>query len=311
MGKIWLGIAFLVIAGCGKGASKHSSNSDDGTNSCNPEFESSFFNCNSLVSIDSLDDPNDDYIYRDSYSDPSFPSHRNADQYRTPVRFLDLFEIAPNTRVAPNFVLSEFISLRKGRYGIISPVLIDKLQAIRDQIQAPIKVNSGYRSPGYNARTPGSAKWSRHMYGDAVDMWSPAISLGEMQEQCLDQESSFTLLYETHIHCDWRNDFLSFLFFDNPPNGPSWDLSSELPLAYLKTTSSEVQINETVQLVGQIEPALEEGRIVTLWEVETEDGSWTEFESHEIQIHWETPGLYRVRGLVGGTLPAEIQIRVR
>lgn len=38
-----------------------------------------------------------------------------------------------------------------------------------------IMLNSGYRSPATNAKTPGSAKHSKHLTGSAADIWIPDV----------------------------------------------------------------------------------------------------------------------------------------
>ena len=138
----------------------------------------------------------------------------NPDQYRKPYHLLDLDQIDPLLYVSKNFQIGEFLVRFKGQYGILAPILIEKLQLLRDALQAPIHINSGYRSPTYN-KSVGGANYSRHMYGDAVDMWSSEQSLDALKEQCIDQGASFYQLYRTHIHCDWRNHDLDPAFY--PP----------------------------------------------------------------------------------------------
>ena len=47
--------------------------------------------------------------------------------------------------------------------------LATNLQVLRDEFKAPIKINSGYRSPSHNARV-GGAKRSQHLLGTAGDI---------------------------------------------------------------------------------------------------------------------------------------------
>lgn len=44
------------------------------------------------------------------------------------------------------------------------------------------KVNSGWRPPAVNAGTPGAAVFSRHMTGEAIDLYDPE---GDLDEWCL------------------------------------------------------------------------------------------------------------------------------
>jgi uncharacterized protein YcbK (DUF882 family) len=65
----------------------------------------------------------------------------------------------------------------------------------------------------YNEGVDG-ATWSRHIYGDAVDMYSDTLSLAELAEACNDLGAGFTKLYTTHVHCDWRDHELDRAFFE-------------------------------------------------------------------------------------------------
>lgn len=138
----------------------------------------------------------------------------NPDQYRRPYHLLDLDSIDLLSKVSPNFQIGEFLVRHKGQYGILAPILIEMLQNIRETLEAAIHINSGYRSPAYN-KSVGGANYSRHQYGDAVDMWSDKHSLDELKKECIAKGASFYQLYKTHIHCDWRNDDLNPAFY--PP----------------------------------------------------------------------------------------------
>jgi uncharacterized protein YcbK (DUF882 family) len=78
-------------------------------------------------------------------------------------------------RITKNFSLNEFDS----RDGVPVPTelipnivrLADCLQIIRDTIQAPLHINSAYRSPSHNKKV-GGAHNSQHLYGKAADITS-------------------------------------------------------------------------------------------------------------------------------------------
>jgi hypothetical protein len=53
------------------------------------------------------------------------------------------------------------------------------------------KVNSGWRPPAVNAGTPGAAPFSRHMTGEAIDLWDPE---GDLDEWCLANLNILTTL---------------------------------------------------------------------------------------------------------------------
>jgi hypothetical protein len=134
-------------------------------------------------------------------------------QYISPARFLDLSAVAAEEAVASNFVLSEFMQYYKGPYGIFSPEVVAQLQLVRTDMGAPLNVSSAYRNVTYNADVGGVAH-SRHMYGDAVDLYGSSTSLETIQALCEAHGAYFTSLYETHVHCDWREPTLEPAFFD-------------------------------------------------------------------------------------------------
>jgi hypothetical protein len=166
--------------------------------------------------------------------------------YEAPVRYLDLEELDPAAALAPNFVLSEFASAAKGRFGVVQVHLVDHMQEVRDRIGGPLRVNSGYRNVDYNAGV-GGATYSRHQYGDAVDIASDAADLEELADHCASLGAGYVDVYATHVHCDWRSSPLDpafypvaeaslastedGLFIDVPENGegaplPRWALES-------------------------------------------------------------------------------------
>lgn len=146
--------------------------------------------------------------------DYDYPEPLDA-QYAAPLAFLDLEGGAddPDLAVAPTFVLAEFVSARKGRFAILQTHLVEHLQAVRDDVGGPVLINSGYRSPGYNAGIDGAAEWSRHLYGDAVDIRSGDASLETLADACEAEGASYVAVYTSHVHCDWRDEPLDPAFF--------------------------------------------------------------------------------------------------
>lgn len=90
-------------------------------------------------------------------------------------------------------------------------VLAQNLQVLRDYLNEPIRLNSGYRSPSYNKRIGGAAK-SQHILAKAADItvksMSPKqlaatieklIAAGKMKQGGLG-------LYPGFVHYDVRDD---------------------------------------------------------------------------------------------------------
>lgn len=79
---------------------------------------------------------------------------------------------ARNVQLSPNFNEWEFrCGLGQPCCGrvILHPVLVQRLQMLRDRLGRPITINSGYRCPAYNQRI-GGAPQSLHMQGMAADI---------------------------------------------------------------------------------------------------------------------------------------------
>lgn len=153
--------------------------------------------------------------------DGSFPSgysypSSSSPAYAAPTRFVDLSAHAASTKLAPNFSIGELMQQWKGRYAIYEPHMVAKLQTLRDQSGGALNVNSGYRSPGYNAGVDG-ASFSRHMYGDAADMASSVVSLNTMKNLCEGLNADYIGMYTSHIHCDWRYTAKDPAFFSAMP----------------------------------------------------------------------------------------------
>lgn len=157
------------------------------------------------------------------------PPYQDSVQYSAPTRYLDLEFEDPLLQVAPNFQLVELAQVEKGRYGVVQPHAVRRLQAMRDQIGG-IGVNSGYRSPGHNATIPGSATSSRHQYGDAFDLDPTSGDLDAMEAACVAQNADYIGVYETHRHCDWRFTTLDVAFYGAELTGteerPPLDIAS-------------------------------------------------------------------------------------
>ncbi|MFO0636075.1 MAG: D-Ala-D-Ala carboxypeptidase family metallohydrolase [Nannocystaceae bacterium] len=178
------------------------------TEVCYPGADGSYATCLPVVAFDP-DAPPEGYAYPDPPGgDPN---------YRRPVALLDLESLDPDTALAPNFTLGELAQAVKGRWGIVQPHAVESLQALRDDNGA-LAVNSGYRSPDYNAQI-GGAGYSRHTYGDGFDLDPLAVDIDTLELACVDQ-GGMLVEYETHVHCDFRFDDVEIAFF-GPADAPA------------------------------------------------------------------------------------------
>jgi uncharacterized protein YcbK (DUF882 family) len=107
-----------------------------------------------------------------------------AASYANPQGFIEVTPQNQNTQVSEHFRLRDFLTKDQPnvwpKYLLLNPKLLDKLELTIQELQAsghPVKhmqVMSGFRTPRYNVHggnTAGRANLSRHMYGDASDVF--------------------------------------------------------------------------------------------------------------------------------------------
>ena len=104
------------------------------------------------------------------------------------------------TKLSANFNSDEFKCPCCGKINI-STMLIDKLQQLRDLINKPIIITSGYRCPAYNKKIGGYSH-SPHLTGEASDIqvkgMSPITIAGIAQ-----RIHNIRLgIYPNHLHID-------------------------------------------------------------------------------------------------------------
>jgi uncharacterized protein YcbK (DUF882 family) len=100
-----------------------------------------------------------------------------------------------NTPVSKHFVLGDFLTKGQGdvwpKYVALSPRLLDKLELTIQELERSgqrvghVGVISGFRTPTYNVAggsTAGRGALSRHMYGDAMDIYIDGNRDGRMDD---------------------------------------------------------------------------------------------------------------------------------
>lgn len=104
--------------------------------------------------------------------------------YANPSGFIQVTPENADTYVSAHFKLRDFVTKDQPnvwpKYLLLNPKLLDKLELTIQELEAsghPVKhmqVMSGFRTPNYNytgGNTVGRANLSRHMYGDAADVF--------------------------------------------------------------------------------------------------------------------------------------------
>ncbi len=126
----------------------------------------------------------------------TWPTERTPHEgYRTPTGFVEVTRENRDTQLSDHFRLKDFLTHgQEGvwpKYLVIDMRLIDKLELILDDLAANgvnttgVRVMSGFRTPEYNATggvTSGRATLSRHMYGDAADIFIDNTGDGAMDD---------------------------------------------------------------------------------------------------------------------------------
>jgi hypothetical protein len=115
--------------------------------------------------------------------------------YANPAGFIEVTPENEDTPVSEHFRLKDFLTHDQQdtwpKYLVLREDLVDKLELVIDQLQAEghvvrhMSVMSGFRTPQYNAtggETGGRASVSRHMYGDAADVFVDNDGDGRMDD---------------------------------------------------------------------------------------------------------------------------------
>ena len=92
--------------------------------------------------------------------------------------------------------------------GGLTSKMATRLQALRDYLDKPLKVTSGYRCKKFNDSLPNAAKFSQHLLGKAVDISTGKMNSAE-KSHLLKVAKAFGFkgigVYPNHIHLDLRS----------------------------------------------------------------------------------------------------------
>ena len=115
--------------------------------------------------------------------------------YGNPAGFIEVTPENVNTPVSEHFKLGDFLTKDQynvwPKYMLLNPKIIDKLELTIAELERsghPVKnmdVMSGFRTPEYNytgGNTQGRANLSRHMFGDASDVFVDNDGNGVMDD---------------------------------------------------------------------------------------------------------------------------------
>jgi len=123
------------------------------------------------------------------------PAKAPAAAYANPEGFIEVTQQNADTRVSEHFKLRDFLTHDQPnvwpKYLVLQPKLVDKLELVLSDLETHgfdvhgVRVMSGFRTPRYNytgGNTGGRANLSRHMYGDASDIFIDSNGDGQMDD---------------------------------------------------------------------------------------------------------------------------------
>ncbi len=130
--------------------------------------------------------------YLNGYRIGNYPSTplRQLDIYKKPAGFIEVKEENLDTFISPHFRLKQFLCKQESsfpKYVVIREKLLMKLELILEKVNEAgyrtqtFHIMSGYRTPYYN-KAIGNVKYSRHVYGGAVDIFIDQDPMDEMMD---------------------------------------------------------------------------------------------------------------------------------
>jgi Peptidase M15 len=127
-----------------------------------------------------------------SYRIGSWPEARPG--YAPPAGFIEVTAENQGIAISDQFRLADFLTHDQAdvwpKFLVVKPVLLDKLELISSELArrglpSRLHVMSGFRTPQYNVKGVGKggrASLSRHMYGDAADVFVDEDRNGNMDD---------------------------------------------------------------------------------------------------------------------------------
>jgi uncharacterized protein YcbK (DUF882 family) len=123
------------------------------------------------------------------------PAQAPPGAYANPAGFIEVTQSNADTPVSEHFKLRDFLTHDQPnvwpKYLVLQQKLVDKLELVLADLAAHgvdvsgVHVMSGFRTPQYNAtggNPAGRADLSRHMYGDAADIYIDDNGDGQMDD---------------------------------------------------------------------------------------------------------------------------------
>ena len=125
---------------------------------------------------------------------PQEKGRLRSEAYKNPDGFIEVTPDNEDTRVSEHFRLRDFISHGQAdvwpKYVVLREPLLDKLELVIEDLNdhgvnaEGMRIRSGFRTPVHNqaVRNEGSARDSRHQFGDAADVFIDQEGNGKMSD---------------------------------------------------------------------------------------------------------------------------------
>lgn len=117
------------------------------------------------------------------------------------------YKSAAEKRLSPHFRVREFHSKHDPSDIVkVDERLLTLLENIRNHVGKPVHLNSGYRSPEYNATLKNASPRSQHCNGKAADIWVEGVTPKQIADiaECYLGSSGGIGIYKTFTHVDVR-----------------------------------------------------------------------------------------------------------
>lgn len=119
--------------------------------------------------------------YLNGYRIGNYPpdKYKGRNNYKKPDGFIEVTEKNKDIYIAPHFQLKQFLCKQESgwpKYLVLNPKLLLKLEFLLNELHKEginaktLFIMSGYRTPYYN-KLIGNVKYSRHVFGDAADIY--------------------------------------------------------------------------------------------------------------------------------------------
>lgn len=116
-----------------------------------------------------------------------------------------IVETEGNTQIAKHFKVKEFACKDGSPVVFIDDYLCSILDILRNKLEKPVIITSGYRTPEWNKKCEG-AKYSYHMRGMAADIRVNGMSAKELANElnAIVPDECGIIVYKSWVHIDVR-----------------------------------------------------------------------------------------------------------